>query len=82
MAMTFVSLVLIEFSKAYHFRSDRHSVLNRPFANTWLNFAVLWEIVLLCFIIYLPFLQQAFGTFNLHLIIGWWAAPSVTIFPF
>jgi Ca2+-transporting ATPase len=82
MAMTFVSLVLIEFSKAYHFRSDRHSVLNRPFANTWLNLAILWEIVLLGFIIYVPFLQQAFGTFDLHLI-DWLLviAPSVTIFP-
>ena len=82
MAMTFVSLVLIEFSKAYHFRSDRHSVLNRPFANTWLNLAILWEIALLCFIIYVPFLQQAFGTFDLHLI-DWVLviAPSVTIFP-
>lgn len=82
MAMTFVSLVLIEFSKAYHFRSDRHSVLNRPFANTWLNLAILWEIALLCFILYVPFLQQAFGTFDLHLI-DWVLviAPSVTIFP-
>jgi P-type Ca2+ transporter type 2C len=32
MTMTFVSLVLIQFFKAYNFRSDRHSVLNRPFA--------------------------------------------------
>ena len=32
--MTFVSLVLIQFFKAYNFRSDRHSVLNRPFANS------------------------------------------------
>ena len=35
--MTFVSLVLIQFFKAYNFRSDRHSVLVRPFANKWLN---------------------------------------------
>ena len=27
MTMTFVSLVLIQFFKAYNFRSDRHSVL-------------------------------------------------------
>lgn len=33
MTMTFVSLVLIQFVKAYNFRSDRHSVLIRPFAN-------------------------------------------------
>ena len=35
MTMTFVSLVLIRFFNAYSFRSDRHSVLNRPFANKW-----------------------------------------------
>ncbi|MCU0982897.1 MAG: cation-translocating P-type ATPase, partial [Pirellulaceae bacterium] len=39
MTMTFVSLVLIQFFKAYNFRSDRHSVLRRPFANRWLNVA-------------------------------------------
>jgi Ca2+-transporting ATPase len=82
MAITFVSLVLIEFTKAYHFRSDRHSVLNRPFANTWLNLAILWEILILSLIIYLPILQQAFGTFDLGLA-DWLVAigPSVTIFP-
>ncbi|MBM3495759.1 MAG: cation-translocating P-type ATPase, partial [Armatimonadetes bacterium] len=32
MAMTFVSLVLIQFFKAYNYRSDRFSVLRRPFA--------------------------------------------------
>jgi P-type Ca2+ transporter type 2C len=63
--MTFVSLVLIQFFKAYNFRSDRRSVLNQPFANTWLNVAIVWELVLLGLIIYVPFLQQPFGTFSL-----------------
>ena len=40
MTMTFVSLVLIQFFKAYNFRSDRHSVLHKPFANKWLNWAI------------------------------------------
>ena len=44
MTLTFVSLVLIQFFKAYNFRSDRQSVLHRPFANRWLNLAVLWEL--------------------------------------
>ncbi len=65
MTMTFVSLVLIQFFKAYNFRSDRHSVLNKPFANKWLNIAILWEVALLLLIIYLPFLHDAFGTFYL-----------------
>jgi Ca2+-transporting ATPase len=68
MTMTFVSLVLIQFFKAYNFRSDRNSVLIRPFANKWLNIAILWEIVLLILIIYVPFLHDAFGTFYLPLV--------------
>ncbi len=68
MTMTFVSLVLIQFFKAYNFRSDRNSVLVRPFANKWLNIAILWEIVLLILIIYVPFLHDAFGTFYLPLV--------------
>jgi P-type Ca2+ transporter type 2C len=71
MAMTFLSLVLIQFFKAYNYRSDRFSVLRRPFANRWLNLAILWELGLLGLIVYLPFLQRPFGTFDL----GWtdWA---------
>jgi P-type Ca2+ transporter type 2C len=65
MTMTFVSLVLIQFFKAYNYRSDRHSVLRRPFANKWLNLAILWELLLLIAIIYLPFLHEPFGTFSL-----------------
>ena len=68
MTMTFVSLVLIQFFKAYNFRSDRHSVLNRPFANKWLNLAILWELLLLNAVVYLPFLHKPFGTFSLPLV--------------
>ncbi len=65
MTMTFVSLVLIQFFKAYSFRSDRHSIVNRPFANKWLNLAIIWEIALLCVIVYLPVLHEPVGTFSL-----------------
>ena len=65
--MTFVSLVLIQFFKAYNFRSDRHSVLRRPFANKWLNLAIVWELLLLGLILYVPFLEKVFGTFELTL---------------
>ena len=64
MAMTFVSLVLIQFFKAFNFRSDRFSVFRRPFANRWLNLAVGWELALLGVILYTPFLQPPFGTFS------------------
>jgi Ca2+-transporting ATPase len=67
MTMTFVSLVLIQFFKAYNFRSDRHSALDRPFANKWLNLAIVWELILLALIVYLPFLHEPFGTFSLPL---------------
>jgi Ca2+-transporting ATPase len=68
MTMTFVSLVLIQFFKAYNFRSDRHSVLHKPFANKWLNLAVFWEIALLLLIVYLPFLHEPFNTYSLPLV--------------
>ncbi|RPH62534.1 MAG: hypothetical protein EHM81_02035 [Chloroflexi bacterium] len=67
MTITFVSLVLIQFFKAYNFRSDRHSILNKPFENKWLNLAVGWELVLLVLIIYVPFLHEAFSTYALSL---------------
>ncbi|HKR13947.1 MAG TPA: cation-translocating P-type ATPase [Pyrinomonadaceae bacterium] len=65
MTMTFVSLVLIQFFKAYNFRSDRHSVLRQPFANKWLNIAILWELVMLGLILYVPLLERVFGTIAL-----------------
>jgi Ca2+-transporting ATPase len=65
--MTFVSLVLTEFVKAYNYRSDRHSVLIRPFANKWLNLAIAWELALLALIVYVPFLNGVLGTFPLTL---------------
>ena len=68
MTMTFVSLVLIQFFKAYNFRSDRHSVCQKPFANKWLNLAVSWEIGLLLLMVYLPFLHAPFNTYSLPLV--------------
>jgi Ca2+-transporting ATPase len=71
MAMTFITLVLIQFFNAYNSRSDRLSVFQSPFANRWLNLAVAWELVLLAAIVYTPFLQPAFSTFALSA--GDWA---------
>jgi len=82
MTMTFVSLVLIEFFKAYNFRSDWHSVVRRPFANRWLNLAILWELGLLVLVVYTPFLQKLFGTYGLSLV-DWMFVliPCLTISP-
>ena len=65
MALTFLTLVLIQFFNAYNCRSDRLSILHQPLANRWLNLAVFWELALLIVIVYVPFLQPAFGTFGL-----------------
>ncbi len=65
MTIVFVSLVLIQFFKAYNFRSDRESVFKKTFANRWLNIAITWEVTLILFVIYLPVLQRAFGTFSM-----------------
>ena len=75
-------MILIEFFKAYSFRSDRRSVLEGTFANRWLNLAIAWEIVLLTLVINVPFLESAFGTTDLSL--GRWAlivGAALTIVP-
>ena len=65
MTMVFVLLVLIQFAKAFSFRCDRESIFVRPFANHWLNLAVLWEVLLLIVVVYLPVLNAPFGTYAL-----------------
>jgi Ca2+-transporting ATPase len=67
MSMTFVSLILIQFFKAYLLRSDRLSVLNRPFSNKWLNLAILLEILLIGSVIHVPLLEDVFGVVALSL---------------
>jgi Ca2+-transporting ATPase len=71
MTMTFISLVLIQFFKAYGYRSDHQHVLHRPLSNRWLNVAIVWEIGLLLLILYVPFLERAFDVTPLS--IGEWA---------
>ncbi len=61
-SLVFVALVLIEFFKAYSFRSDHLSIAVSPFANKWLNLAILWELALLAVVIILPFFHRVFGT--------------------
>ncbi len=65
MTMTFVSLVLIQFFKAYSFRSESRPLYSRPFTNRWLNLAIVWELILLVLIIAVPFLRIPFSTFCL-----------------
>jgi Ca2+-transporting ATPase len=68
MTMTFISLVMIQFFKAYNHRSEHHSVFYRPFRNKWLNMAIAWEFVLLLLILYVPSLRDVFGAYSLPLV--------------
>ncbi len=68
MTMTFVSLVAIQFFKAYAFRSERRSVFVRPLENRWLNRSVLGELLLLVVLLYVPVFQGPFGVFPLTLV--------------
>lgn len=65
MSMIFIALILIQFCKAYAFRSDRVSTFVRPFENRWLNAAILWELVMLFGLVYIPALHLPFGTYPL-----------------
>lgn len=65
MTLTFLCLIIIQFLKAYNFRSDQHPVFHKPFANKWLNLAVAWELVLMILIVYVPVLHHPFGTYSL-----------------
>jgi len=67
--LCFLTLIIIQFFKAYNFRSDRKSVFELGlFKNKWLNLAICWETMLLLIIVYTPFLQESFRTFSLSLI--------------
>ena len=83
MGTVFVTLILIEFGKAYNFRSDRHSIFGSGFwSNRWLNIAIAWEIALLAAVVYAPGLRDVFQTASLSpadLVVP--VAAALTIFP-
>jgi Ca2+-transporting ATPase len=67
-SMCFVTLILIEFFNAFNCRSFEHSLFKIGiWSNKWLLLAVLWELILLCLIIYVPALQGPFNTHSLTL---------------
>jgi len=68
-ALVFLTLIIIQFFKAYNFRSDKKSIFKiGMFKNKWLNLAICWETMLLLIIVYTPFLQEPFHTFSLGLV--------------
>lgn len=82
MTMTFVSLVSIQFFKAYGFRSLTGSIFRRPFANRWLNLSVLAESAMLLLVLQVPILQEMLGLVSLDAE-GWVAAllPALSVVP-
>lgn len=64
--LCFLTLIIIQFFKAYNFRSDRRSLFEvGVFKNKWLNLSVLSQILLMLVIVYVPLLQEPFHTFSL-----------------
>lgn len=82
-SMVFVTLILIQFFKAFNYRSDRRSISELGFfANRWLLIAIFWETILVLLIVYLPFLQGPFSTHTLTpLDWGIVILAALTIFP-
>jgi Ca2+-transporting ATPase len=60
MTLCFLTLVLVQFVKAYCFRSERESVFRGTFGNRWLNAAVCWEMAMLALVLNVPLLLHAF----------------------
>ncbi len=82
-SLCFLTLVVIQFFKAYNFRSDKQSVFAiGMFRNKWLNLSIIANVVLMWVIVEVPFFNGIFNTFPLSL--SEWVlviALSATIFP-
>jgi Ca2+-transporting ATPase len=60
--MAFTTLMLFQIVNVVNARSDERSAFIRLFTNVWLWLALAVSIALQVAVVYLPFLQQAFGT--------------------
>ncbi len=60
--MAFTTLVLFSLFTVFNARSDERSAFQGLLANPWLLVAVALSLALQAAVVYLPFLQQAFGT--------------------
>jgi Ca2+-transporting ATPase len=74
--MAFTTLMLFQVFNAFNARSDVHSVFRGLFRNRWLWGAVALSVGLHFPVIYVPFLQTAFGTVSLDV---WDWARSVAV---
>jgi Ca2+-transporting ATPase len=60
--MVFILLIIIQLINAYIFRSDHEPVTRGFLSNRWLHLAVLSQILVLGFLLYVPLLQEIFHT--------------------
>jgi len=60
--MTFTTLMLFQMFNVLNARSDEHSAFVHLFMNGWLWAAIGASVALQVVVVYLPFLQRAFGT--------------------
>jgi Ca2+-transporting ATPase len=60
--MAFTTLMLFQIVNVFNARSDEESAFARLFTNPWLWGAVALSVVLQIAVVYVPFLQSAFGT--------------------
>lgn len=66
--MAFTTLMLFQVFNAFNARSEVDSAFRGVFRNRWLWAAVLLSVASHALVVYVPFLQTAFGTVNLN---GW-----------
>ena len=60
--MAFTTLVFFSLFTVFNARSDERSAFRGMFANRWLWGAIALAVLLQLAVVYLPFLQKAFGT--------------------
>jgi Ca2+-transporting ATPase len=65
--MAFTTLVMFQLFNVFNARSDERSAFHGMFSNGWLWGAIALSLVLHLFVIYTPFLQEAFSTVRLSL---------------
>src|SRR5688572_19002518 len=64
--MAFTTLMLFQIFNVLNARSDEQSAFVRLLTNGWLWGAVLLSVLLQFLVVYMPFLQRAFGTVPLN----------------
>jgi Ca2+-transporting ATPase len=63
--MAFTTLMLFQLVNVFNARSDERSAFRGVFTNAWLWGAIGFALLLQLLVVYMPWLQQAFGTMPL-----------------